>query len=341
MSATNVVVKKDRPRNRKDRDPIEGLFKVRISVTAAAKNQPESYLFVGSGKEHFAYRGQIPTHIWRSPNPERDIENYQKNIIGEISEFQSFLNFSPSQAIERVAALPGTAVKGNIRSRIELSFIPQNGQVLSCFVRGGWAREPPRRGIHGWRHHEIWKESLRYQRGFQCDRTREPTVCLVCDLFGAPGLASVLSFSTFYGPPLKNLQEISSGPQRLLAAPPGSTFTGTIGFKALKAEEVGLLLTGMGYRLQENTVKNIPVLFGFHKYRQFDGKTLGRVIYDVEEIHVSEICSGDEYFRPGTIASGEKRLQLIEKALKKTHQAFGNQLNLVNEPEKLIEVNKI
>ncbi|MCS6785255.1 MAG: hypothetical protein NZ581_08700, partial [Candidatus Caldarchaeum sp.] len=61
----------------------------------------------------------------------------------------------------------------------------------------------------------------------------------------------------------------------------------------------------------------------------------------VEEIHVSEVCSGDEYFRPGTVASGEKLLQLIEHALKKTHQAFGNQLNLVNEPEKLIEVNKI
>ncbi len=198
--------------------------------------------------------------------------------------------------------IPGSSLKGAVRSRLELLIAEKNGISIACFIR---ASPPPRttpsKGRHGWRHMELWFDVISENRGRPCDATRwsyyeEIEVCRICDLFGTSGLVSRVDFGTLY-PVLEEdateeLEVIFSCSRgikgRVEAIKPSIEFRGEIAFKGLKLSELGLL--ALGLRLYDDR----PILIGRFKYKRVpvcrDKKLLlelfGRLNIYVEEVRM-------------------------------------------------------
>ncbi|MCS7132731.1 MAG: RAMP superfamily CRISPR-associated protein [Aigarchaeota archaeon] len=234
-------------------------------------------------------------------------------------------------------AIPGGTIKGNIRSRLELSFKAKGGVVRACFIRAGPAIEKLELpGRLGWRHQRIWVPAVYEERGPPCNLTSDNVVCLLCDLFGTAGLKSLIDFSDFVldEGDVGNL-EIVELPynMRLEAVKPDSRFHGSLHFKNLKPEELGLLLFGMAIRRGSLSE---PALLGRLKYnKSVDGRKFGRIRYKVEELRLSRYSAplryGGAEVRPGETLQGigldELLGQLVQEALNK----FTGELTLINE----------
>ena len=171
--------------------------------------------------------------------------------------------------------IPGSSLKGTVRSRLELSFTAVNRWVRSCFHRAG---KPPAPGQPGRVHFELWKPATEESRviGFRgrkpvrdrvCDATKvfdRVRVCVVCDLLGAPGLASRVLFGNLEHRKGRLIKLELDGHEKLWAFEPGSTFEGDVAFVGLREEELGLLLVGLGATEDGNFN---PILMGKSKYR--------------------------------------------------------------------------
>lgn len=250
--------------------------------------------------------------------------------------------------------IPGSSLKGAIRSRVEMLL------SSSCF-RVGYQplREPPRHG-HGWRHAKIWKPEgvsvAVVRRPPPCDLNRSEDVCPVCDVFGAPGLASRVLFGSFM-PVDFQLDDLDlDHNERVKAVKQGSVFRGSIHF-SLKLQELGLLFIGM--RLHEDR----PILLGKSKYRlrlrlpSREQVVFGRAKIGLDAIKLARIPQGsmDErarrlfevYYDNGIrylidrAKHGEKLDEFVESAVSKAKEFYGRQL-VVNydEVSRLEELSK-
>ncbi|RLI81297.1 MAG: hypothetical protein DRP01_11050, partial [Archaeoglobales archaeon] len=126
-----------------------------------------------------------------------------------------------------------------------------------------------------------------------CDYTDPESVggvCVLCDIFGAPGLASRVEFGTFtlMGDSRNFLEvlELDHG-ESVKAVKPGAVFEGSLSFR-LHSFELGLLFVGMGFR----DGKWNPMLLGKSKYRvrssQHNRCRFGRVVFELEAIAFSK-----------------------------------------------------
>ncbi|MEN3047877.1 MAG: RAMP superfamily CRISPR-associated protein [Candidatus Caldarchaeales archaeon] len=222
--------------------------------------------------------------------------------------------------------IPGSSVKGNVRARMELSFVPKkDGTVRSCF-------SVSRTGPFSDAHVRIWSRALAAERGRNCvyREGERVNVCLLCDLFGAQGLASLVEFSDLVGEGVKAELVSEEFGTKLAVAPPGSTFRGEIAFKNLRESELGLiLLTGLA--VGKDGVGR-SVLFGRLKYRgTFGGRTFGRVRYQVESLRLSRFSRPLQDLRPGEEAKGGELGGLIERLLESAEREFGDEIHLVDE----------
>ena len=289
----NVI--RQRPR---DRSKLEGLCGV-IYTTLLS----ESYIHVGSSLTPFKLNEELLTKLIK--NGKKDIRSLlQAAKFMEVMQF----NISGGQPV-----IPGSSIKGNIRSRLELSFRPKDGYVRSCFIR---ARAPlteaPLRGMHGWRHFKIWGDVLFEERGLPCDLIRMDKICLICDLFGTTGLKSLIDFSDFVGEgDARDMLEplsLEYG-MSLLAAKPGSKFNGRILFHNLSPSELGLLFIGMKV--------GKSVLLGRLKYRHVvSGRTFGKARYDVRAIEFLKESRDFEVdglrIKGGDRVEGAELIKLVE-----------------------------
>lgn len=165
--------------------------------------------------------------------------------------------------------IPGTSLKGAIRSRLELLFKEADDNVPSCFRLAGSPRSGPApKGTHGWRHQRIWSSSLE-NRESSCSTTgaeywEDIRVCIVCDMFGAPGLRSRINFSNLE--PVEDVKVMRVGvlirdrPILFEFIDKNSMFKGVVSLEGLSLEELGLLSIAM--RLLEDK----PILIGRFKY---------------------------------------------------------------------------
>lgn len=262
-----VNVLRQEPR---DRSKLEGLCGI-IHTTLLS----ESYIHVGSSSTLFSLDEDLLTKLVRSGR--RDIRS-----LLQAAKFMEVMQFNASGGRP---VIPGSSVKGNIRSRLELSFRPKDGYVRSCFIRASrpLVKEPPK-GASGWRYFRIWGSVLFEERGLPCDLIRMDKVCLICDLFGTTGLKSLIDFGDFVGESnAENMLEqlsLDYG-MNLLAAKPGSKFNGRILFHNLSPSELGLLLMGM--RIGRS------ILLGRLKYRhRISSRTFGKARYEVKAIDLLE-----------------------------------------------------
>lgn len=303
----------------KDRSKLEGLCGV-IYTTLLS----ESYIHVSSSSTLFTVDEDKLTKLIKSGK--RDIRS-----LLQATKFAEIIQFN---VIGNRPIIPASSIKGNIRSRLELSFRSKNGYVRSCFIRARapLTKEPPR-GMHGWRHFKIWGSVLFEERGLPCDLTRMDKVCLVCDLFGTAGLKSLIDFSDFIGEGNTEdmLEQLSlEYGMNLFAAKPGSKFNGKILFNNLSPSELGLLLIGM--RVGKN------ILLGRLKYRhRVSGRTFGKAKYEVRAI---EFLKESQSLEVGGISiRGSDRLEgtdlakLVEGLKSLAYEEFKDEIIEVDEVE--------
>lgn len=282
-----------------------------------------SYLHVGSTQEKLKVE----------EDKLRQLLDHHKQIsveaIHEVSFEEGYLSFHMTAGNP---SIPASSVKGNVRSRIELSLASKNGRSRSCFIRVTQSATPPQARWHGWRHYKIWNNvALEYR--MSCDHTGNRPVCLVCDLFGTNGLSSLVGFSDFIA------EKASLEPLdleygiRILAVPPDTKFRGSVDFFNLKPNELGLLFLGMGLK---DSSKGKEVLLGRFKYRKsMRNYKLGRVTFHLDNLKISEnakpIKIGDVNLQPGQTISGEELDELAKVLVSEAMKTFGEELQIRDE----------
>ena len=334
-------VRRDNIRNRQEINPIEGFIEAEIEVCSAKKHGLESYLHIASGDIEVEYdRNNLESEINRTLRRYGRIQMHDIGRLANYMKIENFMSFNKLKDIttdKETLAILGSSIKGNVRSRLELTLVPRKGEAIACITYYTYLQREPFKGTHGWRHYRIWREALKQPRGARCDATKQDKVCLVCNLFGAPGLASLINIGTFYQTSQdNNLVKLEQRGERILAAKPGTVFRGEIYFRGLNTSELGLLLIGMGQSEKGSRI----VLLGKHKYASFAGKLMGRIVYNITKVKITERCTGDGRILSGATYEENNISNFIFTCLNAAQSEYGDYLHVINEHEKAIEVNR-
>ena len=180
--------------------------------------------------------------------------------------------------IREFIIIPGSLIKGFARSRLELLAKPDSrNNVMSCFILYTWSGRTALPSEKGYIHQQIFPSAEEFRPS--CKRSR---VCIVCDIFGAPGLASRVSFTDLY---------LSSGDvviskvcdKNCEVALPNTVFEGWLLFEYLLPEELGLVLLALGIR---SLSKSKEVLLGRYRYNCLQTAVVTFHIKDLEFIDI-------------------------------------------------------
>ncbi|MBS7612359.1 hypothetical protein KEJ27_09225 [Candidatus Bathyarchaeota archaeon] len=323
MQSKSLRVVRSSPRLRNSYTDLCGYLDVSVIVDGDSL----SFFHIGSGRKFF------------KPNIDELKKAYLKlgciheSLIDRIKIEKDYDEFASTT---KGIVIPGSSIKGNVRSRIELSFKGYEGTVDSCFINAGKPLIGElTKGTSGWRHYRIWGEVLFEDRGVPCNFTVMDEVCLVCDLFGTYGLKSLIDFSDFecVNASIKHL-DLPFGIS-VQAVPAGSEFRGRIDFKNLKDYELGLLLLGMGI---EGSHEGRRTILGRFKYRgTLDSFKFGKVRYRVNELKLSQysktLSSGGIDLQPDSSAKGDLLSRLCKSLTDLTLKKFQNRFRIINEVE--------
>jgi CRISPR/Cas system CSM-associated protein Csm3 (group 7 of RAMP superfamily) len=335
---TSVSVLRNEPRSRDKLDGLTGRIHIRLRACSRSLGDLiDSYLHVGTGALRLVVdENELRRRATRAKN-RREFEQLVQELKESIQlDYAQFVLLKEERAKE-IPAVPGSSVKGNVRSRLELSFVPKDGKIRCCLIRStNSPLQPPPPGQHGWRHFRIWQRSLEFSRDGDepCDYTGEETagVCLLCDLFGTAGLAGLIEFSDLVGTGVNLVRVDLPTGEKLLAAPPGSAFEGTVTFRILKPEELGLLLYGMGMR---DSRLGRPVLLGKSKYRRYPRHVFGVVRYEVAALELAPVSQPLEAealrVQPGSKLEGPALDGVVRALVAKARSAFDGELLDVDE----------
>lgn len=316
LRVRRVQVVRSTPRNRAIFTGICGFLRADIEAI--------SHLHIGSAQE-------LQISI-QEEDVKRILNRYKGITPQAINELKFESDYITFNITDSRLVIPSSSVKGNVRARIELSFRAKEGRVRSCFIRASSPKGIPKVGMQGWRHLRIWKTAQTENRGRPCDYTRGNRVCLVCDLFGTSGLKSLVDFSDFIAEARLDKLDLEYG-IRILAAPPGTRFSGSITFSNLRPEELGLILLGMG--IQRGRVGRV-VLLGRLKYRKrINGYTLGRVRYVLRNLelfkHSEKLNVDDLVLRPGEAAGDQALDRIATKLVSLALDSYGDEFEIVDE----------
>lgn len=291
------------PRNEASPERLYGVLTVEVRVESER-------FFVGSGKPRLKLPELQPE--W--------LENPSMAVMKIVNDMkfgaESFTRYGVA-ARER-PYIPGGTVKGNIRSRIELSAVPKDGEVMACF-----SVLRPGRSSH--RHQKIYSESLKYQRD-RCDYTRENRVCPVCDIFGSPGLGSRVFFTDF--PCVDKCEgeefeeQVGPGTMRIEVLGSGAVFRGEVAVSWLRPVELGVILWGMGvHEIGEwgetvlmGRLRYAREDFGLVKYRVADYRRVGGLELDPEQFKaeaVKWIEQAEEEYSLKWIGEAERKMAIL------------------------------
>lgn len=150
--------------------------------------------------------------------------------------------------------IPASSLKGAIRSRIEYKFVPREGKIKSCYrVDDDFFRS------QAVNHSRFWGDDILNRRG-SCNPERDNNrVCIVCDMFGAPSLASLVSISDAY---LKHGEsERLTDLGGIEAIKSGAEFETTIVCRNFDYIRLGLIFLGL------ELYSKSPILLGMYKYK--------------------------------------------------------------------------
>jgi len=233
----------------RDKRGLEGVIELQFTVVS-------DYLHVGSGK--------YDVEIMKSVSDVRQlVDAYLKgNKIPNVDQYFSRAAFLMVKEKDRVV-IPGSTIKGMVRSRLELS-VPG-----SCYIVSGQATSssPTYKRIFN-------PDPNRGSDKFDVDKFRQ--VCPVCDLLGNTGLASRISFSDFVMISGK-VDYFNVMGRDYEVAIKGSIFTGKVVYKSLNSVELGMLLYGFGF-VRDCSSSKIMLLGRF----KFADRKFGRVRFSLK-----------------------------------------------------------
>ena len=248
----------------------------RIYATIEIEAKTETPIHIGSGKE--APKVRNPKLLQAI---QREIDRYTRNqatleeVIRNLEKLDIDIEIiSQTQRYGDTPAIPGTSLKGAVRSRLELLFKTVDNQVYSCFRHSSNAPAPAKKGTHGWRHQRIWKTAQDY-RGSPCtvkeyEYFEDIQVCTVCNIFGAPGLKSRIYFGNLTAEEAETVVLEIKVKDNIIAVHEfidrGATLNGEIIVRGLELEELGLVA------IASNMNKDKPILIGRYKYRKLETK---------------------------------------------------------------------
>lgn len=228
-----------------------------VSIKARMRVLDNSYLFTGSlvagakvredvAEKLYSISSRLQAGELTLDQAVRSIDQLYKQVVEiRASKRQPVLN---SKII-----IPGSSVKGAIRSRVEYKLAPK----LSCYSVIG-AAMPPAKFYQ--RHITFWGKDILQDINYRrtCSVERDGRVCLVCDLFGSHSLASRVFFSDAI---LERGDITALGDLGITAVRPGSTFTLRIDGFSFSWIDLGLLFLGM------EIFSGSPIIMGAYKYR--------------------------------------------------------------------------
>ncbi|MCS7105589.1 MAG: RAMP superfamily CRISPR-associated protein [Thermofilaceae archaeon] len=327
---TSLKVIKRRPKDRSRPEGLAGRLNIKLRSCSLKLGDPcDSYLHVGTETLRISFDKSLLQYTTGAKG-RRELEELVNKISKTIS-----LEHKQFSATRVGLVIPGGSVKGNIRSRLELSFIPKNDEVRSCFITAKNPIDSSARGTQGWRHRLIWQQALSVDREEACSCEvdwEDCEVCLTCDLFGSAGLQGLISFEDLVGVNTSPVPlDLPTG-EKLEAVAPGSHFKGAVTFKNLEPVELGLLLYGMGIR---NSRVGRPVLFGKLKYRRDLPYIFGVVRYELENVELAPFSQtlqiGNVRLPPSTSLEGEKLDEAVTQLVDLVIGSFSGELIDVDE----------
>ena len=220
---------------------LEGVLNIEMEVVS-------EYLHVGSG----VYDVEI---IKPLDNISQLVDKALKGEIPDLSNYFSPVTHEMNKYLGKIV-IPGSTVKGLVRSRLELSINE------ACYIVS--------RNSNNF--------SQRYRQIFrnpQFKRTDDPLrrVCPVCDLLGNSGLASRVSFSDLVMVQGK-VDYVNVHGEYYESVLKGSKFAGKVVYHSLKPIDLGMLLYGLGFRLKGGKLEGKVMLMGRFK---FSDRRFGRV----------------------------------------------------------------
>ncbi|NPA97211.1 MAG: hypothetical protein GXO32_06385 [Crenarchaeota archaeon] len=250
LTKSEVLVESPIDRVKAVAEPDRISAKLRVKITVVS-----DYLFVGSGRIRYTYLEDAVKRyggeeLYRNPV-----------LLKGVEEFKEFYR------AEGRPAIPGSTLKGAVRSRIELA--SHGPQTVATFSYGGDTvlNSLPPKGFHGWRHARIWCESIFEVRSI--DRFKGYSVLenlLGYAGRGAQAIGSRVYFGTLLGTSVKLDNLVLDHNEKLEAAVKGSVFEGEIVVLGLSSAELGLLLYGLSQ--DKLLCKREPLmLLGASKYR--------------------------------------------------------------------------
>lgn len=286
------------------------------------KVEPDSYLLIGSGRSEIGgYHGvDLGGDNW-----DTKVETLSKYL----EVFPSFFRVGGRPAI------PGSTIKGTLRSRLEHMFRKPrapNGEVYSCFIK----QERPRKN-------PTYLKMLDAPEGISERQADNPPKhpCFLCDLFGGLSLGSRVSCfdAKLLGPAEDWIKQVDIADENGDPVPtevirPGAEFAFSILMRNLGTREIGLLFLAMGFYPADtqNTV-GIPIPMGQYKYDSqqiIDGKRFGKVRF---ELTGYKQCRYDKSQRGFKILEGKsgKIPKVMKKALDKLWADHSSDLHLLHE----------
>lgn len=299
---------------RKEHTPRDHLISGRFNIILSMKAEvpDNSYLIVGGLVEELEERyGELRRRIDDLVKRGFNADVIEREIVPLLKqerrrEGTGFLKY------EGKAAIPGSSLKGAVRSRVEYKLKPfPFGNTLrsySCYItQNPWAASP------NTNHARFWGDDVVYTR----PTCRPPNVCVVCDLFGAPSLSSRVLFSdavmergsTTY---LSDLERE--------AAEPGSVFNAQILIINADLLDLGLIFSGT----EVLTGKNI--IIGAFKYRynpkfgtKYKGKYIGLLKFELDSYDI---------LPEGSLPHVKGKEDLINKSREALIERFGDYIDL-------------
>jgi hypothetical protein len=248
--------------NRRDITPrtgrVEGRFDVKLKLRAVARG----YIFTRNvffGVPKYDEFMKILQELKKKPQIKQDdikllVDFYEKERE-KYTEVQRVKEFA---VLNNKKIIPGSSFKGAIRSRIEYKFKPykigDSYYSYSCFSVTGRPTTPSPNHMIFWT-----GEVLLNRQSCKYDEEESPYVCIVCDMFGAPGLSSRYFFSDLILE--KGDVEILKEMNGIEAVKPNSVFSGEVVGINANSIELGILFAGL------ELYSDIPVLIGAFKYQ--------------------------------------------------------------------------
>lgn len=235
-----------------------------IFVLSLSAHVPKNaYLYIGGVTKRII---QLREVLFKVNELEKKIKNFDSIPTNDIYRLNELINKSKKMAIpnklrlprfDETPYIPGSSLKGAIRSRIEYKFklTKEDDEYItySCYIVEGAIFDESKIKNHL----TFWGDDVKLSRG----TCRPPNVCKVCDLFGTMSLSSRVHFSdaiaTSSNTTYVNLEKV--GNIEVFAY--GTQFSLNVTINNADTLDLGLIMLGL------ELFSKSPILIGGFKYR--------------------------------------------------------------------------